>query len=414
MKVFFTTLFLSVFVCVSVAQNQAPTDIKLSKQTFKRSTTAKSSVGKLTAIDPNASDLFSYTLVPGDSAKDNYLFEVFGDSLRTRLQMITDDGTEYLVRIRATDPYGTYTEKGFKIGTPIITVSNSMINFGQLMVSSAKEVTYQLSAQNLISALTVTPPAGFQVSIDGTNFTQSSTINTPNGVIGNKNVIVRFNPQYEGDFTGSLIHKSTDALDVAVQLAGESGVTTIDVDNTLIDFGSTAPGLVSIRSYDLNVFYADDDITLTVPEGFGVSLSENNFSSSITLAPAQLTSPVKVYVQFAPVSVGTYSGTVFHGYKSQNLLAVQLSGSALKTGVEEASIAQVRIYPNPLTNGAQLNIENPGQYNKLTIADLSGRVVATANLVSGSNQLSINAPVGLYIVVLQGNDKQTTSRLLIQ
>lgn len=162
------------------------------------------------------------------------------------------------------------------------------------------------------------------------------------------------------------------------------------------------------------MLYAEDDVTLTVPEGFGVSLSEGNFSTSITLAPAQLTSSVKVYVQFAPLAVGTYSGTVFHGYKSQNLLAVQLSGSALKTGVEDASIAQARIYPNPLTNGTQLNIENAGQYNKITVSDLSGRVVATANLVSGSNQLSINVPSGLYIVVLQGNNQKSASRLLVQ
>lgn len=88
----------------------------------------------------------------------------------------------------------------------------------------------------------------------------------------------------------------------------------VDGDGHLIDYGAvvfnttSAPQALSVAGYGL-----DDDLTVTAPSGFEVSLqSTTGFSGVVTLSPTGgVLAATDVYVRFAPTAVQAYSDTLF-------------------------------------------------------------------------------------------------------
>ena len=97
--------------------NEAPFDLTISAETIIENAVAWSVVGKLTAADPDAEDVLTYSLVAGEDAPDNDSFEIVGDELRTKIwsQFDYESKSSYTVRVRATDSEGSLTEQTFVI-----------------------------------------------------------------------------------------------------------------------------------------------------------------------------------------------------------------------------------------------------------------------------------------------------------
>jgi len=99
--------------------------------------------------------------------------------------------------------------------------------------------------------------------------------------------------------------------------------------------------------------------------------------------------------------------------------SIEYSDSARQFVGIEASVNEdmnVKVFPNPSTNGFTVSVQTQSQNNKIQIMDLSGRVVYNEAI---SNSFSRNYPKdflakGVYILRLSSDDRFITKKIVIQ
>lgn len=151
--------------------NAAPTDITLTPASVKDGNVAGATVGKLAAVDSDANDSHTFSLVSGDGDADNASFAVSGSNLIVNVSSDITVKTSYLVRLRATDSgTGSKTvEKAFTItvlekdltppvfavGAPVVVEASSAA--GAIVVFTAPVAT---DAADGIRPVICTPASG--------------------------------------------------------------------------------------------------------------------------------------------------------------------------------------------------------------------------------------------------------------
>ena len=98
-----------------VTPNEAPTDLTLAPTAVPENKPAGTVVGTLSAVDPDAGDTHTFTLVTGAGASDNASFTISGSSLRTAAVLDHEATPTRSIRVRATDAAGLLVEKTFTI-----------------------------------------------------------------------------------------------------------------------------------------------------------------------------------------------------------------------------------------------------------------------------------------------------------
>ena len=95
--------------------NEAPTDIALSNSSVAENQASGTTVGTLSATDPEAADTHTFTLVAGTGSTDNGSFAIVGTGLRTNAVFNFEAKSSYSIRVRATDNGLLTFEKQFTI-----------------------------------------------------------------------------------------------------------------------------------------------------------------------------------------------------------------------------------------------------------------------------------------------------------
>lgn len=95
--------------------NAPPTDIVLSNNIFSDDTEQGGFIGRLTAVDSDDEQNFTFELAEGDGAIHNDLFQVVGDQLQLKASLQCADQSEYQVRVSATDDGGLSCSKAFRL-----------------------------------------------------------------------------------------------------------------------------------------------------------------------------------------------------------------------------------------------------------------------------------------------------------
>mgnify|MGYP001036238789 CR=1 FL=1 len=89
-----------------------PTDISLSNSSVLENEPVGTTVGELSATDPDVGDTFTYSLVQDDLYPDNLAFTIDGNTLKTGEVLNFEAKGTYTIRIRGTDGGGeTYAEE---------------------------------------------------------------------------------------------------------------------------------------------------------------------------------------------------------------------------------------------------------------------------------------------------------------
>jgi hypothetical protein len=91
--------------------NDQPSDLQISSNEVNENLPIASVVGTLSAIDPDMGDSHLFTLVAGEGGGDNDLFEIDGQSLRTRAVLDYESRSSFSIRVRATDAAGAWVER---------------------------------------------------------------------------------------------------------------------------------------------------------------------------------------------------------------------------------------------------------------------------------------------------------------
>jgi hypothetical protein len=95
--------------------NDAPTDSALSNASIDENKASGSTIGTLSATDPDAGDTHTWSLVPGDGSTDNASFTIDSSTLKSAAVFNYEAKNSYSIRVRATDSANNNFEKVFTI-----------------------------------------------------------------------------------------------------------------------------------------------------------------------------------------------------------------------------------------------------------------------------------------------------------
>ncbi|MDW9381054.1 T9SS type A sorting domain-containing protein [Chryseobacterium sp. JV558] len=88
------------------------------------------------------------------------------------------------------------------------------------------------------------------------------------------------------------------------------------------------------------------------------------------------------------------------------------NGAALATS-EVSHSANIEMYPNPVKDNIHIKLDSRNKIEKVSIVDMSGKLVKTFDKASDSYDLS-DIPKGAYIITITNNDKEVIRKKIIK
>ena len=104
------------FTITVTGVNEAPTDLSLTGSQVAENMASGTLIGSFAAVDPDAGDSLTYSLVTGVGSTDNASVRIIGTELRTATAFDFETRNSYSIRVRASDAGGIWIEKHFTIG----------------------------------------------------------------------------------------------------------------------------------------------------------------------------------------------------------------------------------------------------------------------------------------------------------
>jgi hypothetical protein len=239
-------------------QNEAPTNINLSSSSISENVPTGTTIGTLSATDPDAGDTFTFSLVDGVTYPDNSAFFIDGTTLKSSAIFNHESKSSYSIRVRVTDAGGLTFNKTLTITITDVTIT--------VTASATTNVTCNGGTNGVITVSGVVGgTANYTYSKDGTNYQVSNVFSDLTagsytiyakdsyGEVGSTSVSVTqptivsstlstTNPTCFGDTNGSII----------VSASGGSGSYTYSKDGTNYQAGTTFSNLGS-GSYTIYV-----------------------------------------------------------------------------------------------------------------------------------------------------------------
>ena len=237
--------------------------------------------------------------------------------------------------------YKTINVSGTGISTPnptIITSVGAISNFGYYTLNTpSPPKEYTVSGTNLTSDLVITPPSGFQISLDNNSwFGDHITLPQSGGTVTTTTIYVRFYPTAVQSYSGNITNSSSGATtkNISVSGTGVAVPTPTIITNALAlpDFGNIIVNTPS-TSYSYTIFGTNlkADLTITPPSRFQISLDNNSwFGDHITLPQSEGTvTTTTIYVRFYPTAVQSYSGNITNSSSGATTKNISVSGTGV-------------------------------------------------------------------------------------
>ena len=201
----------------SLPENQAPSSLQLSPTTLAENQAIGTVVGTLTTTDPDVDDTHTYSLAAGQGDTDNSLFVVEGNQLKTAAVLDRETKSSYSVRLRTTDQTGLSLDQAFTITVSDVNETPTAISLSNASVAENQ------AAGTVVGLFTTTDPdvAGSHVY----------SLVTGDGASGNALFTVQGNE-----------------LRIAQPL----------------DFETTVPQTIRVRSTDQDGLFTEQAFTITV------------------------------------------------------------------------------------------------------------------------------------------------------
>lgn len=148
-------------------------------------------------------------------------------------------GSIYYYYLRASKPgLATHTTETIQISSaPVLTITGTLGPFMQYQTGASGVQTYSLTGANLTASVTITPPAGYEISANGgMNWATAAAplVLTPtNNTLTNTLISVRLNATTAGSYAGDITHVSSGASAVSVPVRGTKVNTVAPVSEPL-------------------------------------------------------------------------------------------------------------------------------------------------------------------------------------
>ena len=302
---------------------------------------------------------------------------------------------------------------------PEITLTGTLEKFVQNISTPSSSQNYRVSGVNLKDSLTVTAPAGYEVSADDVAWGTSFRIGATDRTITNAFVYVRQFASAIGSISDSISHTSTDATEVKMAVTGEvisdPGIT---IEGDFTDFSQSLGTPSAAQSYTISGSSLTSNIDISLPDDFEISIDENIWLKSLTLVPLDgIVETMILFVRLNATAKGTYSGNIVHSSVGVDDVAKAVSGTTDDTvlailGPDDIAFA---IWPNPSSDKITIQRENELGEAKVSVYSLQGNLISQYAVGFGSKLLELDIrglESGVYIVGYQGDGKVITQRLI--
>ena len=345
----------------------------------------------------------------------------------------TDVISGFTVSSAATQINKAGSESCGPAGPEIVVSPTSLSNFTYCNDSGPSVAqSFTVSGTNLTDSISITPPAGYEISLTsgGPYQTSSLTLTESEGAVPATPIYVRLQQGLStGDKTGNIEITSTDADNKTVALTGEVAGAVITVSNaTLSGFSyCDGHGPSNWQSYTVSGVCLSENITITAPTNYEISTSSGSgYTSSLSLTQSGgNVNTTTIYVRLkAGLNAASYNGeTITHTSSGATQQNVSCSGT---------------VSPLPLValaSASQVSAANVQQYAQkhvlsaftLAVTDATATVSSIAFTSSGtydaaditkfqlwyntSNSLSGASQIGSDITSSLGTGAHTFSSL---
>ena len=366
---------------------------------------------------------YTYTVeVDNDSNFGSIDATVASISSGSTTQAITSlsSSTTYYYRVKSVNTTGSsaYSSTSAGIATSAasgtISTSGTLSAFTATYPSASAEQSFSVSGTGLTGSLTVTPPAGFEVSLtSGSAYGASATISA-NGTLASTTVYVRLPASATpGSYSGNVAISGGSATTQNVAASG-----TVSQASQTITFGALDTknatdadfALAATASSNLTVSYASSNTsvatvagnTVTLVGGGSTTITASQAGNTNYAAAASVTQTLTVNKVAQTISGVTSTLSKTYGDATYSLGATVGSGLAITYASSNASVATIAangtvtiVAPGTTT----LTASQAGDARYLAAADATQSLTvgkATPTLVfNSSNSTTVNATVTL-------------------
>ncbi|UTN03278.1 cadherin-like beta sandwich domain-containing protein [Flavobacterium bizetiae] len=347
----------------------------------------------------------------------------------------------------------TYTITVNRTAPPTISTTGTLAPLTTIYGTASASTTFNVSGTDMLAGVLVTAPSGFEVSTDGTTFTNTVTVGAA-GVITSTPVYIRLNGTIAaGSYSGDVVLTSTSATTVNIPTATSTvsqATLTITANDASRAYGAADPAFTTTPTGFVNgdtssiittQATATSNATATSPVGnsyiitpSGAVLSSSNYTIAyvngnleITTATLTITADdkTKIYGDANPPFTFTYTG--FVNGDTVNSLITPPVGATTADATSPVGIYPITIsgatssnYTIGYTAGATLSI-TPA--NLAIKADDKTKIYGEANptftftytgfvngdieadlttLPVGTTTADVTSPVGIYPITISG------------
>jgi|GEM_PF-2507763 len=263
----------------------------------------------------------------------------------------------------------------FVVSNPQITenLTGFSGSFGTVNVgSNSSSSSFSVQGSNLTADITITPPTGFEVSLDDANWFSSRTLTQTGGTVSSTTVYIRFSPGSAGFASGNVVLSSAGATDVNIPVDG-TGTNPNDADTEVYE-PITQVAAKTIIAADVTTLGTATDVFAFEIEDQGTSDGLNTLVTQVRVVPgANNTADWTDFIQGVRLHDGSGFVTIGSATISDTEIIIPISSGDLVITDNTSSVITLYVYLNTsnITDGQVLDFSIPATGSDF-VADLSG------------------------------------------
>lgn len=257
-----------------------------------------------------------YVILGYDSAVGGNLISATSTALTTGAFSLKVENGTTIQRIEVRGLLNNLIESvtgswGSGTSTPTIFVTGTLASFSTSIGTPSASQFYALRGMDLSSNIVITPPAGFEISVDGgANYAPNASVLSSY----NSSVYVRMTGASAGSFNGNITHTSTGATQVDQPVSGTVTAPT----PTIVLTPATLTGFTYVegsgpsptQTFTASGTNLTADISIAASTDYEISLTQaSGYTSPLTLSPTSGTiTATTIYVRLkAGLAVASYN-----------------------------------------------------------------------------------------------------------
>ncbi len=243
---------------------------------------------------------------------------------------------------------------------PNLTITGTLSAFVSSEGRASTSQSFNVSGTNLTAAVTLTAPTGYELSVNGTTFAGTVTLNPTATNLASTPVQIRLSASAAlGSAAGSITAASPNATSRSLAVTGTvNPATGLVISGTPAPFTSWLGRASATQAFSVSGSGLTAPVTITAPAGYQVSANGTAFAPTVTLRPTggSLTAST-VFVRLSQTApVGSVAGNVTVASRGVDPRTTGVSGTVVPVVVAGPGGTAVRPNVAALADNAPVSL----------------------------------------------------------